>query len=97
VKVNKKTKAFATIAQRQAWQAECERKATKRTLARLIRQLSRQLREPVPPEQSRLAQEYREARAAHVQAQRECVALGLNYDAVSQGIEDFFNDEQVPA
>lgn len=91
----KTRKPFATIAQREAWQAECRREATKR----MIRQLMRQLK-PAFSDQHRLAQEYRDARAAHIKAQRErkqCAALGLDYDAISQGIKDFFNDKQVPA
>lgn len=68
----KTRRQFATREQRAAWRAERERKAAKRMLARLMRQLSRQAREPVPQEQRRLAQEYRVARAAHVKAlQRE--------------------------
>ena len=35
-----------------------------------MKQLSRQLREPVPSGQDRLAAEYRRARAAHVKALR---------------------------
>lgn len=65
-------KPFATHEQRVAWREECEREAAKRMLRRLIRQASRLAREPVPPEQRRLAQQYRVARAAHVKAlQRE--------------------------
>ena len=67
----KPRKQFATLAQRQAWRAECERNAAKRMLRRLIRQLSRQVREPVPPSQNQLAQQYRVARAAHVEALRQ--------------------------
>jgi hypothetical protein len=65
-------KPFATREQRQAWQSECRREAAKRMLRRLMRELSRVAREPAPPGQHRLAQEYRLARAQHVKAlQRE--------------------------
>jgi hypothetical protein len=65
-------KQFATTAQRAAWQAECRREAAKRMLRRLMRELSRVAREPLPPGQHQLAQQYRVARAAHVNAlQRE--------------------------
>jgi hypothetical protein len=68
----KSNKSFATIAQRQAWQAECERNAAQRMLRRLMRQVSRQARELVLRDQRRLAQEFRDASAAHVKAlQRE--------------------------
>jgi hypothetical protein len=59
---------FATAAQLQARQAECRRDASKRMLRRLMRELSRVAREPVPPGQHQLAQQYRVARAAHVKA-----------------------------
>ena len=65
-------KPFATREQRQAWQSECRREAAKRMLRRLMRELSRVAREPVPPGQHQLAQQYRIARAKHVKAlQRE--------------------------
>jgi hypothetical protein len=68
----KNRKPFAAVAQRQAWQAECQREAAKRMLARLMRELSRVAREPVPLGQHQLAQQYRSARAAHVKTlQRE--------------------------
>lgn len=66
----KKRKQFATNAQRAAWQDECRREAAKRMLRRLMRELSRVAREPVPPDQHRLAQQYRAARAAHVRSLR---------------------------
>jgi hypothetical protein len=59
-------KPFATVAQRQAWQAECRREAAKRMLRRLVRQLSREAREPAPPGQHQLAQQYRVARREHL-------------------------------
>ena len=61
---------FASRQQREAWQLECRREAAKRMLRRLMRELSRVAREPAPPGQHRLAQEYRLARAQHVKALR---------------------------
>lgn len=61
---------FATVAQRQAWKVDCERKAARRMLARLMRQVSRLAREPMPPDQRRLADEYRAARRAHLESLR---------------------------
>jgi hypothetical protein len=61
---------FATREQRAAWQAECRRESAKRMLRRLMRELSRVAREPVPPGQHQLAQQYRVARAQHVKALR---------------------------
>ena len=58
-------KQFATVTQHQAWQAECQREATKRMLRRLMKQLSRLAQEPVPVGERRLAQEYRLLRAQH--------------------------------
>jgi hypothetical protein len=78
---------FASVAQRTAWQAECRREAAKRMLRRLMRELSRVAREPVPPDQRRLAAEYRRARAAHVKAlkrQREDVAISRH---VTDGLQ----------
>ena len=66
----KNRKPFATVAQRQAWQLECRREAAKRMLRRLMRELSRVAREPVPPGQHQLAQQYRLARVQHVKALR---------------------------
>jgi hypothetical protein len=68
---------FATRTQREAWQAECRHEAAKRMLRRLMRELSRVAREPAPPGQHQLAQQYRLARARHVKAlkrQREDAA-----------------------
>jgi hypothetical protein len=70
-------KQFASVAQRQAWRAECEREATRRMLRRLLKKLRQLAVQPVPKDQDRLAQEYRRARAAHVEAlkrQREDAA-----------------------
>lgn len=68
----KNRQPFATASQRQAWQAECEREATRRMLRKLLKQLRQLAVQPVPKDQYRLAQEYRRARAAHVKAlQRE--------------------------
>jgi hypothetical protein len=61
-------KPFASVAQRQAWRAECEREATRRMLRRLLKQLRQLAVQPVPKDQYRLAQEYRRARRAHVEA-----------------------------
>jgi hypothetical protein len=66
----KKRKPFAAVAQLQAWQSECRREAAKRMLRRLMRELSRVAREPVPPGQHQLAQQYRLLRAQHVKALR---------------------------
>jgi hypothetical protein len=66
----KEHRAFATVSQRQAWQSECRREAAKRMLRRLTRELSRQIREPVPSGQHQLAQQYRLLRAQHVRALR---------------------------
>jgi hypothetical protein len=66
----KPRKPFATTAQRQAWQAECRHEAAKRMLRRLMRELSRQVREPVPPGQHQLAQQYRLLRAQHMKTLR---------------------------
>jgi hypothetical protein len=63
-------KQFATVAQRQAWQNECQRNATKRMLRQLMRKLSRLAQEPVPVGQRQLAAEYRRARAAHIASLR---------------------------
>jgi hypothetical protein len=68
----KPRKQFATREQRAAWQAECEREATRRMLRRLLKQLRQLAVQPVPKDQYRLATEYRRARAAHVKTlQRE--------------------------
>jgi len=66
----KTRRQFATATQRAAWQAECQREATKRMLRRLMKQLSRVAQEPVPVGEHRLAQEYRLLRAQHVKALR---------------------------
>jgi hypothetical protein len=66
----KEHRPFASVSQRQAWPAECRREAAKRMLRRLMRELSRQVREPAPPGQHRLAQEYRLLRAQHVKVLR---------------------------
>jgi hypothetical protein len=64
--------SFTSDAQRRAWQNECRHEAAKRMLRRLMRELSRVAREPVPPGQHRLAQQYRlVALAAHVKALRD--------------------------
>jgi hypothetical protein len=79
-------KSFAGPEQRAAWQAECRREAAKRMLRRLMRELSRVAREPAPPGQHRLAQEYRLLRAQHVKAlrQREDVAATSRHLADGQ-------------
>jgi hypothetical protein len=66
----KPRKPFASVAQRQAWQSECRREATKRLLRQTMKQLSRLAQEPAPPGQRQLAAEYRRARKAHVEALR---------------------------
>jgi hypothetical protein len=73
----KERRPFATVEQRQAWRAECEREATRRMLRRLLEQLRQLAVQPVPKDQYRLATEYRRARKARVEAlkhQREDVA-----------------------